>query len=130
MNYEEMSNYEINKEVSKYWGVISKHLNLEDTEITLNDENETVYVMSENGVFEWLPVTYFDPCKNPNDAWPIIVDNNIEITPNFNGMWTASCIKVYTFEEEPVYDNDLCQSDKNPLRAAMICFLKMKDAEK
>ncbi len=122
MNYEEMSDYEINKEVSKYWDVISKHLDLEDTEITFNDENETVYVIAENGVFEWLPVTYFDPCKNPNDAWPIIVDNGINLN--------RSSLQMDGYTWQAGKDFKTQSRDKNPLRAAMIYFLKMKVAEK
>ena len=126
MNYEEMSNYEINKEVSKCWSEISKNLNLEDTEITFNDENETVYVISENGVFEWLPVTYFDPCNNPNDAFPIIVDNGISL------VWMDAKVSYYEAHgiNEEIWDEDWHSQHPNALRAAMICFLKMKDAEK
>lgn len=125
MNYEEISNYEINKEVSKYWDVISKHLDLEDTEITFNDENETVYVIAENGVFEWLPVTYFDPCKNPNDAWAIIVENEINIKFLDGGYVDVSIENDFgTFSPDDIYPKE------RVFEAAMICFLKMKDAEK
>lgn len=114
MNYEDMSDYEINKEVSKYWNEISKHLNLEDTETTFNDENETVYVIAENGVFEWLPVTYFDPCNNPNDAFHIIFENKISTSPTGDSWICGSSV----FGTQTI--------DKNPLRAACICFLKMQ----
>lgn len=121
MNYEEMSDFEINKLV------VDKHLHM-----FVNESKSRGRLDSDVWVFdsEGLPRnTNYNPCNNPSDAWPIILSGNIEITPNFNGTWTASCIKMYTFEEEPVYDDDLCCSDENPLRAACICFLKMKDSE-
>ncbi|UYE90950.1 hypothetical protein [Vibrio phage vB_VaS_L1] len=63
----------------------------------------------------------FRPCSQPDVAWPIIVDNGISI--DFWGDFWCADIQIgceIAFEHE----------DKNPLRAAMICFLKMKDAEK
>ncbi|HBH6867699.1 TPA: DUF2591 family protein [Serratia marcescens] len=66
-----------------------------------------------------------DYCNNPADAWPIIVENFIAILPpkdkrDINAAWVA-------------YDDENSESgkmDPNPLRAAMIVFLMMKDAEK
>ncbi|MBC4013672.1 DUF2591 family protein [Morganella morganii] len=81
--------------------------------------------------FRFLPhgvVTYnikgdwviFDPCNNPADAMPIIIDNNISILANWgiNGEWAATYeLSMYI------------KYNKNPLRAAMEVFLMMKDAE-
>ena len=57
-------------------------------------------------------------CSSPSDAWPIIFSNKIDI--NFlkseSGVCLASNGSVYARSREP-------------LRAAMICFLKMKNAE-
>lgn len=63
--------------------------------------------------------------NNPADMWPIIVENSIEISPLYSGEWCVSCISEYTYEEYPIYS--LWYSDKNPLRAAAIVFLMMKD---
>ena len=128
MKYEDKSDYEINKEVSKYWDVISKYLGLEDTEITFNDENETVYVIAENGVFEWLPVTYFDPCNNPNDAEPIILETcmTIELAhPLLGGIGTNTIYNPQGMDWQCDYTDN-----SQWMRAAMICFLNMKDEEK
>lgn len=60
----------------------------------------------------------FDPCNNPADAWPIIVDNKLSIYPNAE-RWGV----------EGPEANDPFHFDKNPLRAAMIVFLMMKEGE-
>ncbi|MNE21818.1 hypothetical protein D3C80_1149960 [compost metagenome] len=62
----------------------------------------------------------FDPCNNPADAWPIIVKYGIGIIPFKNGL-----------SESWDLGNGLINGtvkDKNPLRAAMIVFLMMKEA--
>ncbi|WP_312330385.1 phage protein NinX family protein [Atlantibacter hermannii] len=60
----------------------------------------------------------FDPCNNPADAWPIILSNKIGINPGTaSDKWAAH------------YCNwDIAIADANPLRAAMIVFLMMQDA--
>ena len=54
----------------------------------------------------------FEPCTNPNDAWPIIYDNNILIRPMFNEgkFWLAQIYQTKSYS-------------KNPLRAAMEVYL-------
>ena len=60
----------------------------------------------------------FNPCNNPADAWPIIADNKIGINPaTASDKWAAH------------YCNwDIAVADENPLRAAMIVFLMIQDA--
>lgn len=59
----------------------------------------------------------FDPCNNPADAWPIIVNSRIGL--NFvNGIWRAQSMLTGWVEF----------SEENPLRAAMIVFLMMQEA--
>lgn len=73
----------------------------------------------------------FKYTTNPSDAWPIIIENKIAIIPDSaDGEWVA-------FNEFTLYEGDwMFASDperhvngSNPLRAAMIVFLMMKDAE-
>lgn len=60
-----------------------------------------------------------DYCNNPADAWPIIVDNKISLTCHHSrGEWSA----VFNAE-------NICFHANNPLRAAMIVFLMMKEGE-
>jgi hypothetical protein len=79
------------------------------------------------------PGQWVDYCNNPADAWPIITQNLISIDPDYefidiseeqvfpSGLW----ISEYT-NGRGLF---LRHADESPLRAAMIIFLKMKDAE-
>ncbi|EPL1176387.1 phage protein NinX family protein [Morganella morganii] len=60
----------------------------------------------------------FDPCNNPADAMPIIIENGISMV-RVNNEWSASQFNNHCIEV----------NDGNYYRAAMICFLMMKDAE-
>ena len=72
----------------------------------------------------WAP--FPDYCNNPSDAWTIIVDNEITIRPDiYIGRWYGQKDIDYGMECDSIH----VTRDENPLRAAMICFLKMKDAE-
>ncbi len=61
----------------------------------------------------------FDPCNNPADAWPIIVENRIAIRS------VDLYVGGHTWFAE-VYGEPTV-SDKNPLRAAMVALLTMKE---
>ena len=61
-----------------------------------------------------------DYCNNPSDAWPIINIERIGVYPSEGPdfmPWIAA-------------KNAFSVTDKNPLRAAMIVYLMMKDEEK
>lgn len=62
--------------------------------------------------------TRFDPCNNPADAWPIIVENRIRVNPVLYTKWMAED-----------YLEDISHSGENPLRCAMVVFLMMKESE-
>lgn len=113
MNYEDMSDFEVNKAVSDI-----VHLNL----FQLDSNGNGVFVSRSTDKYDFVNIVHsnFDPCNNPSDAWPIIVENRITVSPYDDKTqgWSA------TFDTSFFVDED------NPLRAAMICFLKMKDAEK
>lgn len=69
-----------------------------------------------NSYFE---VSVKDYCNNPSDAWPIINIERIGVYPSDGPdfmPWIAA-------------KNAFSVTDKNPLRAAMIVYLMMKDAE-
>ncbi|RJT47219.1 phage protein NinX family protein [Rahnella woolbedingensis] len=69
---------------------------------------------------EW---SKYDPCNNPADAWPIIMANHIGIMPFKSGAATAWPTSIGLLSNFHV-------KHENPLRAAMICYLMMKDAGK
>jgi hypothetical protein len=61
-----------------------------------------------------------DYCNNPSDAWSIIIDNHISI----------ECVTVnrHTFTYRAYHSASFTKSThENPLRAAMIVFLKMRE---
>ena len=106
-DYNEMSDFEINRLVAIKLGHKSYH---EDGSYTNDGRNVTV---KGNGILGW-----FNPCNNPEDMWPLIVENNIWIQPDMvgDGYWHSHC-------------EDFLAKDKNPLRSAAIIYLMIKDAE-
>ncbi|SUC14460.1 phage recombination protein [Proteus vulgaris] len=103
--YTELSDFEINKKVAEKLGA--------EWFVTTTVWDELVAMVGNK---------CFKPCNNPTDAMPIIIGNKIGM--NFIGNivgWSASHICESKGELE-VYD-------KNYYRAAMMCFLIMKDAE-
>lgn len=64
----------------------------------------------------------FDPCNNPADAWPILLEHHIAVVPYRHTLpqaWPTAFGLSSNFTTE----------DSNPLRAGMITFLKMKEDE-
>ena len=62
--------------------------------------------------------TRFDPCNNPADAMPIVIENGISL------IFHEGIFQFAT------YDGNFEVHGDNPYRAAMEIFLMMKDAEK
>ena len=110
MNYEEMSDFEINKCVAEAVGM------------ELSSDHSGAYV----GVV-WRSIGsrpnygHANYCNNPSDAWPIVLANKIWIQPDMigDGLWHC-----YDCESE------FLSKHKNPLRAAMIVFLMMQEQDK
>ncbi|WP_311747365.1 phage protein NinX family protein [Proteus columbae] len=100
--YTELSDFEINKKVAE--------------NIKLNT---IAYERTEIVLFDDMDATPFDPCNNPADAMPIIIENKIGLSPMYHSnKWTADCL-----------DYDFISVNKNPYRGAMEVFLMMKEAE-
>ncbi|CAH9015770.1 putative NinX [Vibrio phage 120E34-1] len=106
MNYEEMSDFEINKSVASHlpidwcWMDCTVYLDIDHTEA-------------------------FDPCNNPSDAWPIILKHGISIT--FDGIDWEADTSWMGCEDINRSCNNIEKNAVKPLRAAMICFLKVKE---
>lgn len=104
--YTGLSDFEINKKVAEKLTI--PHYVIKDK--VLNAGSDSVY----------------NPCNNPADAMPIIIDNKICTAfdvfaeEHDGGNWVAS--PAYGFANERARSNSL-------YRAAMICFLLIKDAE-
>lgn len=123
MDYSQLSDFEINKRVAKATGT-----QIEETYQFVNGGEDIADHMS--GIVLMRKITsnrkhwrLYDPCKNPADAWQIIVDNEISLN-SYGSLWEAS------FEHEaPIgaFGTDETVTSgyehRNPLRAAMIAFL-------
>lgn len=115
MDYSKLSDFEINSAVAKSLGlsVSTSHSSIAPWVYCGHDED---------GGYGWGERDY---CNNPADAWPIIADKKICLAfdvfsePRDGGGCVAS--PAYGWETERVRHD-------NPLRAAMIVFLMMKDA--
>lgn len=112
-DYAAMSDQQINQLVGT---IISR----DGLSIIASDGNAVIHEYSDCGDFKGICLGWrvFDPCNNPADAWPIIVENKLSIYPS-SERWGV---------EGPNSD-DPFHFDENPLRAAMIVFLMMKDGE-
>lgn len=112
-DYSKMSDYEINWRVAEEKGLSVDH----NATVILP---QTYCGHDENGCkYEWRMRDY---CNNPADAWEIVIRNLISIDSIFDkgNTWLAFCGE----------DSEYRHVHSNPLRAAMIVFLMMKDAEK
>lgn len=113
-DYSKMSDFEINLSVAK---------------LTINYDDLSPSPLSGTPVVQWGDGSnwhHFDPCNSWADAGPIISSNRIMLNPYCaDELWKA---------EIPVADDGFMKTyavnyNANPLRAAMIVFLIMNEAE-
>lgn len=104
MDYSKLSDEEINKRVATGIGV-------------------NPYI-ADGGLSE----IYRDYCNNPTDAWPILLKNriSIEFDSSYDGDEPAEWVKASANAGEH-FSHNICNK---ALRAAMIVFIIMKDAQK
>ena len=112
-NYSDLSDFEINHSVAE------KAIDFE----------ELIGVPMFGNAVRWGDGAnwhHFNPCNSWADAGPIIVANAIDlIQDNGQGCALATPSAVMMMQGEDVY----IEQDPNPLRAAMIVFLKMKESK-
>lgn len=101
MKYEDMSDFEINCRVH-------------------------AEVMQISGLNSFKAKDY---CNNPSDAWPVITENKISIMfdstdTRYEGEYHEWCDAISSCQKFGI------QHQSNPLRAAMIVFLKMRETKK
>ena len=115
IDYNKLSDQEINQ-------AIGKIVSLDGISIIASDGNAVIHEYADCGEFKGICLGWkvFDPCNNPADAWPIIVENKIWLREMY-GIWDS---KGFPDERHPF--NQVGWKDKNPLRAAMIAFLMMQ----
>lgn len=100
MNFEQMSDFEINQQVGNVSGLA-----------TVSEPVLKQVIRNSNG-------KEFDPCNSWSDAGPIIGKENISLIFGF-GHWDAMSPSGESLQAEEV----------NPLRAAMIVFLIMQEGK-
>ncbi|EPS6026617.1 phage protein NinX family protein [Morganella morganii] len=93
--YRDKSDFEINKAVAENFG--KKFLTFVNGEVRIRGYK-------------------FDPCNNPADAMPIIIENKIDLTHLVGDMVCAKHKEYWCIR-------------KNPYRAGCEVYLLMKDAE-
>lgn len=108
MNYEEVSDFEINRSVAINRGGYQGPV-----------DHMTHGVKESDRVSSGLFYTERDYCNNPSDAWPIICEVRLAIMPWNDREWQSFVM----INGEPVH-RTRCE---NPLRAAMIVFLMMQE---
>ncbi|ECM7734920.1 DUF2591 domain-containing protein [Salmonella enterica subsp. enterica serovar Newport] len=123
MDYSQLSDFEINV-------AVFEAIHNGSPDYKEGENGDMVFVSFEGDIVNGDAVELevesgsFNPCANPADAWPIIVENRIGIIPApENGLWKAAHRKVGS-DSTPYH----MTQDENPLRAAMIVFLMMQDA--
>ncbi|GAA0334843.1 DUF2591 domain-containing protein [Morganella psychrotolerans] len=98
--YSDKSDFEINKAMAIALGKV----------IGIRPDSNIIYLIGGDELIE------FDPCNNPADAMPIIMDNKIDLTHIVGNMVCAKHKEYWCIR-------------KNPYRAGCEVYLLMKDAE-
>ncbi len=104
MDYDKASDFEINKAVAEKLGYESVH-----------------WKAGSSVLLKGVLVTIKNYCNRPKDAWPIILENEISIR-----AWRTDN-EWFAHHETPDFISTESGRMKNPLRAAMVVFLKMQD---
>lgn len=116
MDYSKLSDFEIN-------AAVFENLHGDAPDYKEGDGGAMVLISYEGDVVGGDAVEVevergvFNPCNNPADAWPIIVENKLSIYPS-GERWGVEGFNA----DDPFYFDD------NPLRAVMIVFLLMQES--
>ncbi|MEL3438872.1 phage protein NinX family protein [Escherichia coli] len=120
MDYSQLSDFEINRMVGD---IIFKGLWACKPETSGNNTNKWYYGNADTTFEPLNPLP--DYCNDPSASWPIITENNISIILDNPSMPCA------TDNARDLFDDagpNVGVAYDNPLRAAMIVFLMMQDA--
>jgi len=120
MDYRELSDFEINCMVARYTGLETMMFFDVDSSFCHGPVWNVSSGVTDDG-FKISRGNPFNPCNNPADAWPIIIEHHIAVVPYRHTLpqaWPTAYGVISKFTTE----------DKNPLRAAMIVFLIMQES--
>ena len=114
MDYSELSDYEVSKRVAMAVGGFLEEDFCETHSVIFRRHGRHQY-------------SFFEPCTNPNDAWPIIAESRISILfdgtdSRYEGEHHQWCDAISPCQKFGI------QHQLNPLRAAMIVFLMMQES--
>ena len=120
MNYQDMSDFEINMRVAcSIDGVrVDENGNPEravDCFLAVDNSSSVKWLRRGNDEHD-----FFNPCNRPSDAWPIITSNGI-CTNN------AKSSRTFASSFDSLGNLNRKWFCENTLRAAMIVFLMMRD---
>ncbi|MED8966919.1 DUF2591 family protein [Escherichia coli] len=129
MDYSQLSDFEINV-------AVFEAIHNGSPDYKEGENGDMVFVSFEGDIVNGDAVEVevergsFNPCANPADAYPIITENKIST------MWMTAekewCAWSGGDSEEGCWEwrniPDYCFCGESPLRAAMIVFLMMQDA--
>ncbi|ENJ6243903.1 DUF2591 family protein [Escherichia coli] len=124
MDYSQLSDFEINV-------AVFEAIHNGSPDYKEGENGEMVFISFEGDIVNGDAVEVevergsFNPCANQADAWPIITENNISIILDNPSMPCA------TDNARDLFDDagpNVGVAYDNPLRAAMIVFLMMQDA--
>ena len=113
MNYSDLTDFEINKLVAEALGFECPSLEGRLSEVFRHRKG--------NPMRDEKTVNY---CNNPNDAWPIILENKVCLDYNYmKSEWLASIFLFNGVDDFDQYES----KHVNPLRAACIVFIMMNE---
>lgn len=117
MDYSKLSDFEIDKAIADALGIeYDIAITFVNPVDKINGNHVEEYVMKKitNNEKHWRR---FSPTRIPNDAFPIIEANRISLRNRYEGDWKA----------ENEWGDSHSHISRNPLRAAMVVFLMMRD---
>ncbi|HHR6028553.1 TPA: phage protein NinX family protein [Providencia alcalifaciens] len=123
--YTELSDFEINKKVADLIGATPYPYGSGGYHSSAVSGMESAIIIKSPH-----KVGAFDPCNNPSDAMPIIIENRIAIFPMETlgvKYWCAASDFEDIGEKEIIWGIEA--NNKSPYRAAMEVYLLVKDAE-
>lgn len=129
MDYSQLSDFEINV-------AVFEAIHNGSPDYKEGENGDMVFVSFEGDIVNGDAVEVevergsFNPCANPADAWPIITENKIStmwMTAEKEWCaWSGGNLEEGCWEWENIPGYYFC--GESPLRAAMIVFLMMQDA--
>ena len=118
--YRDKSDFEINKAVADFYLTREYRFNSADKIVELMDIDLSCEFGGEINLKDKYVTGTFDPCNDPADAFPLIIDVKLSIHPDFYNNCESWIVR--TVHIPPV-------KDKSLTRAICIAYLMMKDAE-